>query len=147
MDYEETTRTSAELAHAWTALSQVTSFPRWTASMESVTPLDGEELAVGRRYRIRQPGLPPTVWRVSEVRAGEAFTWEASSPGAHTTAYHRLIRNPDGSTQITIGLHQRGALAGLLGLVIGRKTRRFLTLEAAGLKAAAEAAGADPARG
>lgn len=143
MHEEETTRTVAGRGPAWTALTAVTTFPRWTESMTSVTPLDGEDLRVGNRFRIRQPGLGTMVWRVSEVRDGESFTWESHLPGVHTVGHHRLDRNTDGTTQITIGLRQTGVLAGLIGLLTATKTRRFLRLEAAGLQAAALQAAAE----
>jgi hypothetical protein len=110
--------------------------------MTEVRPLDGAALRTGNRYRIRQPGLPPIVWRVTEVRDGESFVWEAHSPGVHTVAYHRLAANPDGSTRITIGIEQSGPLAGLVGALTAKRTRRYLEMEAAGLKAASETAAA-----
>lgn len=140
MNYDETTSTSVDVRRAWSALAAVTTYPNWTASMTSVTPLDGDALAVGHRFRIKQPGLPAVVWRVSEVHDGESFVWEAHSPGVHSVAFHRLTAKPDGGTQITIGLSQTGALAGVLKMLTEAKTRSFLRLEAAGLKAAAEAA-------
>jgi hypothetical protein len=142
MNYDQTTNIAADLDRSWAALAAVTTYPRWTASMSTVDPLDGPALQVGNRFRIKQPGLPPTVWRVSDVRDGESFAWEASFPGVHTVAYHRLNRNSDGTTQVTIGLRQTGVLSGLIALLTAAKTRRFLQLEAAGLKAAAEAGSA-----
>jgi len=139
MNFEETIETRAGLAQAWAALAAVQTYPQWTTSMQSVEPLDGPELRVGRRFRIRQPGLPVMVWRVSAVTEGRSFTWEARSPGVHTVAYHELTPLPTGGTRITIGVRQRGPLARLVGLMTGAKTRRYLALEAAGLKAAAEA--------
>ena len=112
--------------------------------MTAVTGLDGDVVRQGARFRIAQPGLAKLVWRVTEVRQGESFTWEASSPGVRTVAYHRVTRNPDGTTQIAIGIHQTGVLAGLVRMLTGTKTRRYLTLEAAGLKTAAEST-ANPA--
>ena len=138
MDGQETVHAAADTARAWAGLSAVTQFPRWTASMRSVEPLDGEDLAVGRRYRIRQPGLMSAVWRVTEVRPGEAFTWETSAPGVRTTAFHTLAADADGGTQISIGLHQEGPLVGLVDLFYASRARRYLKLEASGLKAAAE---------
>jgi hypothetical protein len=140
MDYTETIRTTADLDQAWSALSAVTTYPQWTSSMTAVTPLDGEQLERGRRYRIRQPGFPPVVWRVTDVVDGESFQWEADSPGVRTVAFHRLMPDASGGTTITIGIRQSGALAGLLGALTGARTRRYLGLEAAGLKAAAESA-------
>mgnify|MGYP002620563663 CR=1 FL=1 len=139
MNYEETTETSASPAQAWAALAAVSTYPQWTASMQAVEPLDGPDLRVGHRFRIRQPGLPVTVWRVSEVTEGRSFEWEAHAPGVHTVAYHRLEPLPTGGTRITIGIRQQGPLARLVGLLTAAKTRRYLALEAAGLKAAAEA--------
>jgi len=140
MDYDKATDTTATLDRAWTALAAVTTLPAWTPSMSTVTPLDGDTLGEGRRFRIKQPGFPPVVWRVSEVREGESFVWEAHSPGLHTVAYHRVSPNADGTTRITIGVQQTGVLAGLMAALTGSRTRRYLELEAAGLKAAAESA-------
>jgi hypothetical protein len=141
MDYTQNASTTADIQRAWTALAAVLTLPDWTVSITSITPLDGPDLLIGHRFRIKQPGLPPVVWRVSEVREGESFTWEAHSPGVHTVAHHRLSRNADGTTEIALGLHQTGALAGLVALFTAAKTRRYMGLEAAGLKAAAEAVG------
>lgn len=140
MDYEETTVATAGIGPTWAALADVTNYPRWTASMTSVEPLDGPALVVGNRFRIRQPGLPPTVWRVCDVRERESFSWEATAPGVRTLAYHHLSGEPDGTTRIRIGLRQTGALAGLVALFTRARTRRYVAMEAAGLKAAAEAA-------
>jgi hypothetical protein len=139
MNYEETIVTRAGLTQAWTVLAAVQTYPQWTTSMQSVEPLDGPELRVGHRFRIRQPGLPVTVWRVNAVSEGRSFEWEARSPGVHTVAYHELTPLPTGGTRITIGVRQRGPLARPIGLITGAKTRRYLALEAAGLQAAAEA--------
>jgi hypothetical protein len=137
MDFSEQIHTGAGADRAWAALTTVTTWPLWTASMRSVTPLDGLEIAVGHRFRISQPGFPTIVWQVSEVVAGESFTWTNSSPGVRSVAFHRLTALPDG-TEITIGVHQTGPLAGLLSVFTAARTRRYLKLEAAGLKAASE---------
>ncbi|MFE9201371.1 SRPBCC family protein [Micromonospora sp. NPDC007230] len=138
MNYAETIATTAAPEHAWAALANVTSYPRWTASMSTVEPLDRPSLEMGSRFRIRQPGLPPTVWRVCELRPGASFVWDAHAPGVHTIAYHRVEGQPDGTTRISIGIQQTGALAWLVALLTAARTRRYLRMEAAGLKAAAE---------
>lgn len=149
MRYEQTAAAAATTAQAWTAVIDVTDWPRWTASMNSVEPLDGARLRPGDRYKVSQPRLPVLVWRVTEVRDGESFVWESRSPGVRTVAFHRLEANADGTTQITIGLDQTGPLAWLVGLIAGARTRRYLKLESAGLKAASEsvANGGSPAGG
>jgi uncharacterized membrane protein len=138
MRFEQTITAGAPRTRAWEALIDVTTWPRWTKSMREVRPLDGDALTLGHRFQVKQPGLPTLIWRVSEVAVGESFTWESRSPGVRTSGFHRLATNPDGTTQITIGVDQSGPLAGLVSLLTGSRTRRFLAMEAAGLKAASE---------
>ncbi len=138
MEYTQTVRTRADASRTWQALAAVTDYPQWTKSMTSVTGLDGSELALGRRFRINQPGFPAVVWRVCELREGESFSWEARSPGLHTVASHSIAAKSDGGTQITLVLRQTGVLSGLMGLLTGKRTRRYIALEAAGRRAAAE---------
>ncbi|SCF17513.1 Polyketide cyclase / dehydrase and lipid transport [Micromonospora viridifaciens] len=144
MEFEETVSTTASIDRCWAALEDVTAYPRWTASMSAVAPLDGPELRPGHRFRIRQPGLPTTVWRVREVTAGTSFAWDAHAPGVHTVAHHRVDPQADGTIRIRIriGIRQTGAVAWLVAALTATRTRRYLRMEAAGLKAAAEAAGA-----
>ncbi|HEU0238189.1 MAG TPA: SRPBCC family protein [Micromonosporaceae bacterium] len=137
-----TATTRADVTNAWSALTDVGSWPRWTPSMTMVTRLDDGPLRVGSRARVKQPGLPMLTWQVDGLRDREAFTWSTSSPGVRTTGVHRLATNPDGTTQITLEIEQRGPLAGMVGALLGRRTRKYLGLEAAGLKAASEAGGA-----
>ncbi|MEU8299000.1 SRPBCC family protein [Micromonospora sp. NPDC048909] len=145
MDYAETITTSAGLDRAWAALADVTTYPRWTASMSSVEPLDGGALTVGHRFRIRQPGLPTTVWRVCDVQPGVSFAWAATAPGVRTVAQHSLHAEADGTTRISLGIRQTGTLARLIALLTAAKTRRYMRMEAAGLKAAAETDAPSPA--
>ena len=141
MRFEQTISTAVDPTRAWTALAEVTAFPAWTRSMTSVEPLDGADLRVGRRYRIRQPGMLALVWRVSQVREGESFVWESRVAGVRTVASHELSADPAGGARITLSIDQSGALAGLIGALTGGRTRRYLRMEADGLKAASESPG------
>jgi uncharacterized membrane protein len=130
---------AADLDSAWSALVNVTDWPQWTASIRSVKRLDDGPLRIGSRTRVNQPKFPTIVWEVTELRDREAFTWAAGGPGVHTIGRHTLSRNTDGTTRITLEIEQTGALAGIFGLLTARRTRRYLAMEAAGLKAAGEA--------
>lgn len=112
-------------------------WPEWTASVTSVRRLDEGPLRVGSRVRIRQPRLPTTTWTVTEVVAGESFTWVAAGPGFTTTASHRVRPDASGSVA-TLAVNQAGALGALVGRLTARLTRRYLDLEAAGLRGRAE---------
>ncbi|GIG66578.1 SRPBCC family protein [Phytomonospora endophytica] len=137
MEFTATTTSTASKAACWAVLTDIADWPNWTASITAIAPVDAPELAVGRRYRLTQPGMPVLTWTVTKLDEGESFDWEARSPGVRTLGWHRI--SPDGEgTRIDIGVRQTGPLAWLFGLLGGAKTRRFMTMEAAGLKAAGE---------
>jgi uncharacterized membrane protein len=142
MHLEKSVDAKADLASAWIAITDVRTWPRWTASVTSVELLDDGPLRLGSRARVRQPRMQPLVWQVTAFQDEREFTWTTTSPGVRTVGRHLISRNPDGSTRITLELYQTGMLAGVLGALLGRRTVRYLGLEAAGLKAASEAAAA-----
>lgn len=122
----------------WDVFSDVEHWPEWTASVTSLAGLDGPTLAAGRRFAIKQPGLQKLVWKVTEVDAGSSWTWAQRSPGVRVTASHYVSALPGGRTQVRQQLDQRGALGALVGRLMVKKTKRFLELEARGLKARSE---------
>jgi uncharacterized membrane protein len=128
----------ADLDAAWRALTDVTDWPRWTASMTSVERLDDGPLRLGSRARVKQPGMQPLIWEVTEFADRSVFTWAARSPGVRIVGRHRIRPNDDGSTRITLELALSGPLAGVVKVLAGRRNERFLGLEANGLKAASE---------
>lgn len=128
----------ARAEHLWAAVADPESWPEWTASMTSVELLDGR-LAPGARARVVQPGLPPSLWTVTEFVSGETFVWTSTSGGVTTTGSHTVRPLGGGRSRIELGFDQHGLLAPVLRLVLGGRFRRYVTMEADGLKAAAEA--------
>ena len=130
--------TSVDIAAAgedvWAVLVDVERWPEWTASMSEVKLLDTGPLAVGVRARIKQPRLPPTIWEVTELEPNRAFTWKATVPGVTTIADHRLTAEDPGRVTVTLGIRRSGPLAPLIDLLFGRVTRRYVGMEAEGLK-------------
>lgn len=117
-------------------------WPAWTESIDSVELLEFDgELDLGSRARVSQPRMRPLVWTVSEFEPGRAFSWTSSVGGVTTVGTH-ATDDVDGGrrSRLTLGLTQSGVLAPLVGLLLGRRTRRYVALELAGLKAAAERA-------
>jgi uncharacterized membrane protein len=139
MDLDTSVSAQADIASAWTAITDVTSWPRWTKSMTSVERLDDGPLRLGSKARVKQPGIQPLVWEVTEFTDQQVFSWTATAPGVRTVGRHLLSRNGDGSTKITLELHQSGPLSGVVKAFLGRRSVRYLDLEANGLKAASEA--------
>lgn len=122
----------------WEVFSDVERWPDWTASVTRLVPLDGPGLAVGKRFEIKQPRLPKLVWEVTEVVDGVSWTWVQRSPGGRTTASHEVTGKDGGGTLVRQRLDQRGPVGSLVGLLMRGTTRRYLELEAQGLKAASE---------
>lgn len=133
MRHEVTTAIAAPADRVWAILSDVERWPSWTASVTSVE-LDGP-LAEGATAKIRQPKLPVTTWRVTEVVPGRSFTWEAKAPGSHATGWHEVTPTGDHSCEVRLAIEQAGPLGALVGLVYRGLTARYVRMEADGLAA------------
>ena len=135
---EDSIEIDAPAQLVWDVFSDVEHWPDWTASVTSLVGLDGPALAVGKRFAIKQPGMQKLVWQVTEIDPGSSWTWVQRSPGSLVTARHYVIAQPGGRTLVRQQLDQSGALGALVGRLMVKKTKRFLELEAQGLKARSE---------
>jgi uncharacterized membrane protein len=140
MHFEAAIDIAAPAHVVYEVYTDVERWPEWTASVTSVERLDQGPLRVGSRTRIRQPRLPAAVWKVTELVAGQSFTWMARGPGIITTGSHGVIAPPEaeGPTRVTASLEQAGLLGPLLGFLTKRLTNRYLQIEVRGLKARCE---------
>jgi uncharacterized membrane protein len=135
---EDSVEIDAPAALVWDVFTDVEHWPEWTASVTSLVGLDGSGLAVGRRFAIKQPGMQKLIWQVTEIDPGTSWTWVQRSPGVLVTANHYVVGQPGGRTLVRQQLDQAGVLGSLVGRLMAKKTKRFLTLEAQGLKARSE---------
>jgi uncharacterized membrane protein len=135
---EDSIEIEAPAQLVWDVFSDVEHWPDWTASVTSLVGLDAPALAVGRRFAIKQPGMAKLVWTVTEIDPGSSWTWVQRAPGSLVTARHDVIAQPGGRTLVRQQLDQCGALGALVGRLMVKKTKRFLELEAQGLKARSE---------
>lgn len=138
MFIEDSVEIDAPPQLVWQVFSDVERWPEWTASVTSLVGRDGPDLAVGKRFAIKQPGMQKLVWRVSEIDRGSSWTWVQRSPGVLVTARHDVVAQPGGRTLVRQQLDQRGALGALVGRLMIKKTKHFLELEGQGLKARSE---------
>ena len=130
----------APASTVWDVFVRVERWAEWTASIERVVPLDGLAIEVGSRFEIKQPRLPKLVWEVTAVEPGTSWTWRQKSPGGTTFASHEVTSIDSEHTAVRQTIDQRGPIGVVVGLLTRRMTRRYLELEAQGLKTRSEAA-------
>jgi hypothetical protein len=140
MKYEEHIHIDAAVDTIFSVMTDVAAWPSWTDSVTDVTPDEPGPLRVGSRVRVKQPGFPAAVWEVTDVVPGSGFTWQNKAPGLTSVGHHYVSVDGKGRPQATLTIVQRGPLSFLLR-PYGRRTRRYLGLEANGLKRQAEGAG------
>ena len=124
----------ATTADVWKVLIDVERMPTWTESVSKAERMGAGELAAGGKVRLKQPRLPAMVWEVIELEPEASFTWSTSRGGVTTTAGHQLRADEDGRTEVVLSIDQRGPMAGIVGLFTSKLTRKYLAIEAAGLK-------------
>jgi hypothetical protein len=138
MNFEDGISIQADRQRVWAVYSDVERWSEWTDSITSVERLAGSGVEVGARVRIRQPKLPAAVWEVTAHDPGVSWTWTSKAPGVTTVAWHRVVEQVDGSVRVEQGIEQHGPLGWVIGKAYGGLTRRYLAMEAAGLKARSE---------
>ena len=117
----------------WAILVDVERWPEWTPSVSRNRRLDPGPLAVGSRARIHQPRLLPATWRIVELAEGRRFTWVTGGPGVRAVAEHWVEPIYRGS-RVTLSVRFEGLLASLVARLTRDLNRRYLELEAAGLR-------------
>ena len=88
----------------------------------------------GAKIRIKQPRLPAVVSEVTELEPDRVLTWRATSGGVTTVGDHRLSISPAKRVVADLSIRQTGMLAWLVGLFTSSLSRRYVEMEAEGLK-------------
>jgi uncharacterized membrane protein len=137
MEHQVTTTADAAPADIWRLYMDVERWPEMSKSTREVRRLDRGPFQVGSEAMVRQPGLPRTRWRVTELEPGHSFTWETVNTGLTTVGWHTVEASGPGSL-ITIGIRLRGPLAGVTEALVGRRAQRSITMEMEGFRRTAE---------
>jgi len=127
----------------WRVLADVESWPKWTASMTSVELLQPGEIRVGSTAKVTQPKLKPSVYTVTACDPGASFVWEMQAAGIKVRAGHVVEDRGQGQARMILSIEQSGVLSGLIDMLLGKRTRQYVRMEAEGLKKAAESLTAD----
>jgi uncharacterized membrane protein len=125
---ESSVEIDAPASLVWDVFSDVERWPEWTDS----------GLAIGKRFEIKQPKLPTLVWKVTDLTPGVSWSWAQRSSGGSTLAHHTLTPIADGRTLVRQTLDQQGVGGAIVGRLMARTTRRYLEMEAQGLKGRSE---------
>jgi uncharacterized membrane protein len=138
MNTDSSVQIEAPASVVWDVFTAVERWPDWTASVTSIVAVDGPGIEVGKRFEIRQPRLTKVVWEVTEVAPGASWTWRHRSFGATTLASHEIVAQDTDRTLVRQRIDQSGPIGVAVGVLILRLTKRYLELEAQGLKARSE---------
>jgi carbon monoxide dehydrogenase subunit G len=128
---------SAPPDRVWDVMSGVTQWHEWTPSITSIDRLGSEPFGVGSKALVRQPKLPPAVWKVTAIEPGRNFTWTSGGFGIRATGSHIVEPTATGS-RATLSVTYDGFLGGIFARMSERITQRYIEHEARGLKARSE---------
>jgi len=134
----DTVTIEAPPAVVWDVYSDIEHWPEWTASVTTAHLDPSAPLALDSRASIKQPRLPRVTWTVTQIDPQRSWQWANHTVGAHTTADHRLTPLGSGRTQVDLSIDQRGVLGRPIGWLLKRTTRRYLRMEAEGLRTRSE---------
>ncbi len=143
MLFERSIEIQAPRERVWAALADIERWPEWTASMKSVELIDGRPIGVGSKLRVKQPRLSPLLWEITEWAPLDGFTWRSSVAGMTNIGTHYIVSSADAGLVVRLALQQTGVFAPIIGLVTSGITRRYIDMEARGLKSRSEQLPAD----
>jgi hypothetical protein len=135
--YEQKAQIRASVHCAWTVLADFERWPEWNSSVIRIEPLGRKPLGLGSRFLIHQPKLRPAYWVITEWEPEHRFVWESASPAVAAVGSHVLETRGEGC-ELTLDLYFKGLLGGVAGFFGGRLVKRYMRLEAEGLKARSE---------
>jgi hypothetical protein len=136
--FEKSIEINAPQQRVWDVLSAIETWPQRIETVDSVELLTPAPLAKGSRLRLKQPKLPEGTWDVTVWDVPSYFEWTQKTGGTKSVAGHRVEALGADRSRLTLTLDMRGLLIPIIGLFYKGLTNRYMTLEAEGMKRAAE---------
>jgi hypothetical protein len=121
-------------------LSDLEAWPQRIETVDTAELLTPAPITTGSRVRLKQPKLPEGIWDVTVWDAPSYFEWTQKTSGVTSVAGHRVDPLGQDRARLTLTLEMRGLLIPIIGLFYRDLTNRYMTLEAEGMKRAAESA-------
>ena len=140
MHFEKSIEIDASQQRVWDVLTDLEGWPKRIETVDTVELLTPVPLTRGSRVRLRQPKLPESTWDITVWDAPHHFEWTQKESGVTSVAGHRVEAFGEGRARLTLTLEMRGFLIPVIGLFYKGLTNRYMTLEAEGMKRAAETA-------
>jgi uncharacterized membrane protein len=140
MRFEKSIEIDASQQRVWDVLSDLEGWPQRIETVDTVELLTPAPLAKGSRVRLKQPKLGEGTWDVTTWDPPSFFEWTQKASGMTIVAGHRVEALGEGRARLTLTIDMRGLLVPVFGRIYEGLTNRYLTLEAEGMKRAAETA-------
>lgn len=140
MRFEESIDIEAQQERVWEVLSDLEAWPERIETVDVVELLTPAPISKGIRVRLKQPKLPEGTWEITVWDAPSYFEWRQKSGGISSVAGHGVEVLEEGRSRLTLSLDMRGLLIPVVGLFYRDLTNRYMTIEAQGMKRAAESA-------
>jgi uncharacterized membrane protein len=140
MHFERSIEIDAPQQRVWDVLTDIEAWPERIETVDAVELVTPAPIAAASRVRLRQPKLPEGIWDVTIWEAPSYFEWTQKASGVTNVAGHRVEALDDGRSRLTLTLEMRGLLIPIFGRFYKDLTTRYMTLEAEGMKRAAESA-------
>jgi uncharacterized membrane protein len=140
MRFEESIDIDAQQQRVWNVLSDLEAWPRRIETVDDVELLTPAPVAEGSRILLKQPKLPEGTWDITVWDAPSYFELRQKSGGVTSVAGHRVEVLERGRSRLTLSLDMRGLLIPIFGRFYKGRTNRYMSIEAQGMKLAAESA-------
>lgn len=140
MRFERSIDIDADQQQVWDVVSDLEAWPQRIETVDRVELLTPAPITTGTRVRLKQPKLPEGTWEVTAWDPPGFFEWAQKTSGITTVAGHRVESLGDSRARLTLTLEMRGFAVPVLGLFYRGLTNRYMSLEAEGMKRAAESA-------
>ena len=140
MRFEQSIDIDAPPQRVWDVLTDLEAWPERIETVDVVELLTPAPIGQGSRVRLKQPKLPEGTWEVTVWRAPTFFEWRQQASGVTSVAGHRVEALEDGRSRLSLELEMQGLLIPIFGRLYRGLTNRYMSLEAEGMKRAAESA-------